>query len=42
MLAGHYFFCKWYISKNVLAYAIKYFDYLENIQKWLHFWKKNM
>lgn len=38
--AGHHLLCKWHISKNVLARATKYFDHLDNVQKWLHLWKK--
>lgn len=40
MPAGHHLLCKWHISKNVLARATKYFDHSDNVQKWLHLWKK--
>ncbi len=31
MPISHHLLCKWYISKNVLAHATKYFDYSDNI-----------
>ena len=35
MPAAHHLFCKWHNSKNVLAHATKFFDHLDNVQKWL-------
>lgn len=33
ILAAHHLFCKWYISKNILAYDTKFFDHLDDVQK---------